>query len=239
MVCSLTMVRPQSRLVLHEFLTTTERRRVAELRHRNDQDRFTIGRCAVRSLAARKLDCNPSDVSLALDRRGRPWLPGSGLECSISHSGDMVAVGVAKRRIGVDIQNRPETIPHGWTRILLAEETERVGLDETGHFLHRWSQVEAIVKFTGLGLGTSPKTTRILLRQEGLTSHYRTPLGPATCATLELSADHALSACSGGVFVWRVQPEPDDLVANHLRSLRSWLGSPIAEASDQCRPSSQ
>ena len=205
------------------LLTREELERASAFHHEVDRRRFVIGHGAVRVLAACHLGMESSEVPFLQDRRGRPELPGTGLECSISHSGDLVAVAVADDRIGVDVQHHPEEIPLGWQLVAIDAELEPTGPNPRMHFLHRWTQMEAIMKVTGLGLAL-PKTSRTLIRDTGLQSCYDTPFGMANCITLELDDDHALSVCTIENLTWFLSAAVADLVSGELPVLRSWKG---------------
>lgn len=102
-------------------------------------------------LAARLLlrEMRPGNVTIAYGVGGEPFLPGSGLFISISHSGPLVAVLVSsKGAVGVDIQQitaRP--LVKGMEYFLSVEEQHQ--LHDVGNLqnLHLyWSIKEAVFK---------------------------------------------------------------------------------------------
>lgn len=222
-LCALGAATSRAEGALCSLLTREELDRASAFRRAIDRRRFVIGHGALRVLAARHLGLDSSEVPFVQDRRGSPELPGTGLECSTSHSGDLVAIAVAGGRIGVDVQHRPEETPSGWHLVAIDAELEPTGPDPNAHFLRRWTQMEAVMKVTGLGLAM-PKRSRKLIRDKGLRSSYDTPFGVVHCITLELDDDHALSVCTTEELNWSPSAASADLIPEELPVLRSWRG---------------
>jgi 4'-phosphopantetheinyl transferase len=118
-------------------------------------------RCAVASLTGGR----PQEVRVR--RRcphcpaphGRPELPGSSMQVSVSHSGHRVAVAVSARSaVGVDVEApRARALSRSLLRRALtgAEQEYLLGLSEDRRkreFLRAWTAKEAILKATGQGL---------------------------------------------------------------------------------------
>jgi 4'-phosphopantetheinyl transferase len=116
-----------------------------------------------RLLLAAYLGCPGKAVKLVRSDRGKPMLAGehadSALQFNASHSGDWLAVAVAKdTAIGIDIETerRLARAPLLARRFLSGEECEwLVELDEpfrSRQFLRQWTAREALVKARGCGL---------------------------------------------------------------------------------------
>ncbi len=138
------------------LLNDVERGRREAYRFEADQNRFTIGAILVRLLLAANVGGDPG--ALVIDRtcpgcgemHGRPRLPGSGVEVSISHSGDRVAVAVGRvTGLGVDVEQteRPVDVAGLLRRVLSPDETG--GPEDFTSF---WTRKEAVLKATGDGL---------------------------------------------------------------------------------------
>lgn len=111
---------------LRGVLDYRERRRLDRIRAEADRARFLLGAALLRVVAGGLLEIPPSSVPV--DRtcadcgrwHGRPELLGTDLDCSVTHSGSVVAVAVtASGRIGVDVErvtdDRPEPALLDWT----------------------------------------------------------------------------------------------------------------------------
>lgn len=136
------------------------------LRRREDRDRFVVGVALARIVLGRRLGV--AAAAVRLDRtcpgcgepHGKPRvLAGGGLELSVSHSGERVAVAVAgEHPIGVDVERVDSALDLAGLveQVLTRAEAGRLGTGppEEGRygFFLAWTRKEAIVKATGEGL---------------------------------------------------------------------------------------
>ena len=134
---------------------------------------------------------------------GKPVARGNGFEHSVTHSGDLVAVAVARAPVGVDVEQldgraRPlggDGDPQALARLVLADG-ERDALaavrpaDRTRAFMVAWTRKEAVTKATGDGLRVSfsdvvvagaPGTPRLV--------SWPYPKAPESVSLLDLEAD--------------------------------------------------
>ncbi len=156
------------------LLDETEQRRWAAYRREEDRDRFVVG-CALAKTALAGYACQrPADVRFDRACRacgqphGKPAVRGSDLGHSVTHSGELVAVAVARAPVGVDVEQldgrvRPlggDGDPQALARLVLADG-ERAALaavrpaDRTRAFLVAWTRKEAVTKATGGGMSVS------------------------------------------------------------------------------------
>ena len=183
------------------LLSDPELARARQYRLASDSDRCLLGAVLLRMVAARHLGVRPEDV--AIDRtcgrcgaqHGRPRLPGSGLQASVSHSGDIVAVAItAAGPVGVDVE--------AVRRIDVAAVTESVCTpDERSYvraatdFYTFWTRKEAVLKATGEGLHrpmtdlhvTPPGSAPLLLRLGDAT--------PPACQMSDIAVRNGHKAC--------------------------------------------
>lgn len=172
-VVTLIAVPPVPRAEDLALLSVEEIARAQRFAFDRDRSTFVTARAGLRRLLSAACAVSPSDLQIATDADGRPFLldghidaDGQVLDFNLSHSGGLAAVGLARgRRIGVDIEW------HGRTRSLrdlegqVMGEQERAllctldGRDHTAAFLGYWTRKEAIVK--GLGIGISYPLTSI------------------------------------------------------------------------------
>ena len=153
------------------LLDETERRRLAAYRHAEDRERFLAGCALAKTALARYTGQRPADVRF--DRtcgqcgepHGKPVIEGASIGHSVTHSGDLVAVAVARAPVGVDVEQldgRPHPLggdgdPEALARLVLsaAEQATLAAVPPSGRaraFLVAWTRKEAVTKATGDGL---------------------------------------------------------------------------------------
>jgi 4'-phosphopantetheinyl transferase len=154
-----------------ELLDETERRRWAAYRREADRERFLVGCALAKTAIAAYTGQRPAEVTF--DRtcprcgqpHGKPAIGGdSGLEHSVAHSGELIAVAVARAPVGVDVERLDGRTrqpgggdPEALARLVLAED-ERAVLaaarpsDRARAFLVAWTRKEAVTKAKGDGL---------------------------------------------------------------------------------------
>jgi 4'-phosphopantetheinyl transferase len=158
---------------LAELLDETEQGRRAAYRRAEDRERFVVGCALAKTVLARYSGRRPADVRF--DRacatcgrpHGKPVATGLGLEHSVSHSGDLVAVAVARSPVGVDVEQldgRSRPVgggdPQAVARLVLGAD-EQAALaavrpsDRAQAFLVAWTRKEAVTKATGDGMRVS------------------------------------------------------------------------------------
>jgi len=153
------------------LLDQAERRRWAAYRRDADRERFLVGCALAKTVIAACAGQRPADVSFDRTCRqcgrahGKPVINGGGdLEHSVAHSGDLVAVAVARAPVGVDVEQldgRAHRLgsgdPDALARLVLAED-ERSALaavppsGQSRAFLVAWTRKEAVTKAKGDGL---------------------------------------------------------------------------------------
>jgi len=116
---------PQADLRLHGWLDAREKERFESFEGAADQARFLLGAAMLRAAVGQELGVRPETVTV--DRacgqcgrwHGRPRVPGSSLQLSVSHSGLLVALAMAiEGSVGIDVErlrDHPESA-ESWTR---------------------------------------------------------------------------------------------------------------------------
>lgn len=148
---------------VQDWLTDVERHRLDRITAPLRRRQYLAGHWLVRRLAASGHGGEPGDWRFVADQRGQPGLQSGdhALAVSLSHSADRVAVAVARRPIGLDLEQP------GRTRDLLAiagftfspEEVAALKLlppdQQPQQFYATWSLKEAFGKRCGDGLQPS------------------------------------------------------------------------------------
>ncbi len=150
---------------LLDLLDDVERTRFDGYRRDVDKQRFLTGRALIRGVAAAELGVAAKDVVIDAScfdcgkPHGKPKV--AGLELSISHSGDWVALALTEAApVGVDVEEVRDADVDGLAGIAFspAELTAFAQVPpahKTGAFFTYWSRKEAVVKATGKGMSVA------------------------------------------------------------------------------------
>ncbi|MFF9500770.1 4'-phosphopantetheinyl transferase family protein [Streptomyces sp. NPDC014656] len=148
-------------------LDAEERDRLAAPLRVADRLRYGIGHVALRRLLAPRLGVGPAAVAYRREPcpgcggpHGRPAVDGppGAPHFSLSHSGDVVLIGIAARPLGVDVESFPKaaTVREVTSVLHPAERAEIAG---AGHapdaFARIWCRKEAYLKGIGIGVARS------------------------------------------------------------------------------------
>jgi 4'-phosphopantetheinyl transferase len=147
------------------LLSPYEAARAARFRHALDHDTYTIAHAFWRVALGMALHIDPAKVNLDRSADGQPLLPGTGLATSLSHSGTMVTIAIARgTAVGVDIEGfPPRSSLHDIAGVLCTpREAETMTMLEgearTRALLDLWTRKEALLKAFGVGLRIAPST---------------------------------------------------------------------------------
>jgi 4'-phosphopantetheinyl transferase len=143
-----------------EVLSEAERGLAVRLRSPSARVEFRHGRMALRTVLGEVMGVSPAEVPLVPAAAGGVRVAGgTGLEVSLSHTGDMFVVAVGERvRVGVDVESaaRGDLAEHVARRCFSeAEQAEVRGLTgdrRARRFAEIWTRREALVKAAGRGL---------------------------------------------------------------------------------------
>jgi len=141
-------------------LPKPEQSRARNLRLEMPRRAFVLGRLLLRSTVARIAEVPPGDVGIELEPTGRPRLTGelSHYFVSIAHSASRVVVGVAKRQVGVDVEQLQQSPPQPrlMARVCSPDELRVLEVmndaDRAAAFMTVWTRKEAYGKAVGHGL---------------------------------------------------------------------------------------
>ncbi|MFM7530693.1 MAG: 4'-phosphopantetheinyl transferase family protein [Nodosilinea sp.] len=165
------------------YLSPAERHRSDSIRHALTQRNFLVGRGCLRYLLGRYLGQPPASLSFTYGPQGKPGLGqgNGGLEFNLSHSGDYVAIAIADRRVGIDLEQvrTLNALPALCERCLSpGEQINLLTLSQPQahlQFFRYWTAKEAYLKGVGVGLSQPMGNLEVMLDQQPL-FQYPKPL---------------------------------------------------------------
>ena len=141
-------------------LAPDELARADRLRVPRGRGRFIAGRGALRAILGRYLGEPAGRLAFLYGGRGKPALPGTGLEFNLTHSGGLALLAVARgRAVGVDIEEaRPmadadRLVERFFSPREVAAYLALPAAERPAAFFRCWTRKEAYMKATGLGMG--------------------------------------------------------------------------------------
>lgn len=171
------------------LLTADERARQARFRFARDQRRYLVTRALVRTALSRYAEVRPEEWTFSGGAHGRPAitrpLTVPALEFNISHSADLVMLGVTSgRTLGIDVESfeaRDADIA-GLDRYFAPQESAALlglaPLERRRRFFELWTLKESYIKARGLGLAIALDAFRFeLTGARDLTLHMGPQLG--------------------------------------------------------------
>jgi 4'-phosphopantetheinyl transferase len=144
---------------LARLLSPDERARAGRFRFERDHCHFVSGRGILRSILGRYLRRAPEELTFDYGVRGKPILPGTGLQFNLAHSDGLAILAVTRcGAVGIDIE-RIRPIPD-YDRIMNSffSTTEIRAIsalppaDQPQAFFTCWTRKEAYLKATGEGI---------------------------------------------------------------------------------------
>ena len=171
------------------LLAADERARQARFRFAGDQRRYLVTRALVRTALSRYAAVRPQEWAFSVGAHGRPAIAAPlhvpALEFNVSHSDDLVMLGVTSgRALGIDVEGleaRDADIA-GLDRYFAPEESAALlalaPAERRRRFFELWTLKESYIKARGMGLAIALDAFRFELTGEhGLTLHMRPQLG--------------------------------------------------------------
>lgn len=175
-------------LSAYENLDDTKRARVERTRQRKDRIRTVAADCLARKMLSEVLGCAPEAVCFAYAENGKPFVPDSSYEFSVSHSDDMVVVAVHAGAVGIDIERVREVSPRLAKKYFCEDENVYVfghkprdvdfesmtAADIRMRFFEVWTAKEAYLKSIGEGLShlRTVNTTRLSFERHLIDNEY-------------------------------------------------------------------
>lgn len=189
---------------LLELLNDVEKGRYEGYRREIDKLRFLTGRALIRGVAAAELGIPAKDVTIDSScfdcgkPHGKPKI--DGLEVSISHSGEWVALALTDASpVGVDVEEVRDAEVDDLARISFSP-TELAAFkavpqnDRKSAFFTYWSRKEAVVKATGKGMS-------VAMSKLTLTGHDESPkVVASTAPEVDIATVHMVDLKVGDAY---------------------------------------
>jgi 4'-phosphopantetheinyl transferase len=221
---------PRITATCRDVLDDGERARAETLRDTRDRRVFEVAHGALRILAARELNTEPSALAWSTGRNGKPEL--AGLHTNLSHSGELIAAAISTSRpVGVDVQEMvPDLDAAGLSaRYFPPDEAEYVAAgtdarERAGRFARLWVRKEAVVKASGGRLWANLK---IAVRDDVVSCDGSAgPVGPHRVADLAAPPGYRAAVALTGTapFVTEVAAGLDDYPPHAHHTSRSLRG---------------
>lgn len=136
----------------HPRLSTDELDRAAAMGESGED--WRLSRIALRIVLERVVGSQLREQPFRLSSRGKPALPwDAGIEFSLSHTGQYALIAVARKAVGVDLEQvRPVRFPPDRQQAMLDAARALVGSGPID-FLQAWVRLEAWAKARGSGVG--------------------------------------------------------------------------------------
>jgi 4'-phosphopantetheinyl transferase len=167
-----------SELDAEAILSAHELSRRAEMKHSGRRNGFTLGRIALRTLISSQLKIPAQEVVLEVAPTGQLFSPGSGLHVSLAHSGDAALAAVARRPIGIDLEEvrkKPDTLLDYILSDMEKDHVYKLDVPDSHRLFLCWTLKESVLKGLGVGLRSSPKKVTIEVDMPSRTAHLMDP----------------------------------------------------------------
>ncbi len=149
---------PEVLLNYQTILSSDELKRANQFKRRQLQERFIITRATLRQLLGHYLEQPAKDIVFSYSNKGKPSIFNHSLAFNLSHSGNYVAYAFTLHQaIGIDIEKIDLTIDLAIAKRFFHPQefkalVELPSNQQAQAFFHLWTQKEAILKASGLGI---------------------------------------------------------------------------------------
>jgi 4'-phosphopantetheinyl transferase len=184
-----------------DLLLPDERVRADRFIFSVDRDRFTVTRGVLRTLLQRHLPPQDRPLEFALNRYGKPEVPGGEPRFNVTHSGDYALIAIAQGAdVGIDIEQSSvrrsidELAATVFSSAELATFEDLRGDARTRFFFRIWTCKEAVIKAAGAGLSIPVDRIQIDFTDDGVrvsASPGTLPPGPWTLHEIDAPLGYA------------------------------------------------
>lgn len=157
---------------LEAVMSRSEKETARRFRHTENRQAYELAHGLLRHLLARYLNCDPAKLEFSREEYGKPCLTTRDLAFNLSHSGDNVAIAIARSAVGVDIEKikTKQVDADLINRCLTASEQRWLHAeteDSQRRFFRLWTLKEATLKADGRGLGIGCHEAELSMSADG------------------------------------------------------------------------
>lgn len=144
--------------LLGKFITRDEQFRADRFHFKEDRETWLFCHVLLSCVLAEKLNIDPSDIKIVIDKNNKPWLAGNRLFFNISHTREAFTFVISDRgRTGVDMEKIDRNIDFrsiietffspGEIKFILTDPDK-----SRDRFFLLWTRKEALLKVLGTGI---------------------------------------------------------------------------------------
>lgn len=131
-------------------------------------------------------------ANLVYTKNGKPYFEGIEKYCSVSHSGNIVVVGISNQCIGLDIQYKKNLNINAMKRFFNITEQSYI-TNHLNRFYQIWCGKEAVVKYLGIRLAETIRDIEVKARDNYFMGFYKGRCYPIT--EIKLNDDYEMMVC--------------------------------------------
>lgn len=193
-----------SNVNIENMMSGDEKRRMASFKGVELQQKYGLSRFLLRSFLAKKFDCRPHDIDIAIGNEGRPYVRGRpNLDFNLSHSNHTFLLGVSDScKIGVDVEIANDRLSYEkiarryFHPIEVAQLENQHDVDRVGLFLQLWTLKEAFKKASEISLPDALATFAFTV-EAGIPRLAHTHDRPWCYQSFRIGQEWAAVACPG------------------------------------------
>lgn len=132
-----------------------KKERILRFQNEDDKKRSICAEMLAKCEIAKRYGIEPCDVILDTAENGKPYCKNLNVHLSLSHSGDYAVCAIGENPIGIDIQKIVPYNEKTARKVCSKIELEIIekSADKSAEFIKFWTEKEAVMKMTGLGIG--------------------------------------------------------------------------------------
>lgn len=153
--CNINDIKKEEYDTFFSLASAEKRQRISRFKNADDKKRSICAEMLAKRGIAKRFGIEPCYVILDTLENGKPYCKNLSVYLSLSHSGEYAVCALGDRPIGIDIQ---KIVPHNEKtakKVCSENELEIIekSIDKSAEFIKIWTQKEAVMKMTGLGIG--------------------------------------------------------------------------------------
>jgi phosphopantetheinyl transferase len=155
-----------SNVNIEGMISEDEKRRMASFKGVELQQKYGLSRFLLRSFLAKKFDCRPHEIDIAIGNEGRPYIRNRpNWDFNLSHSNNTFLLGVSDScKIGVDVELSSDRLSYEkiarryFHPVEVAQLEDQHHVDRVDLFLQLWTLKEAFKKASEINLSDALKS---------------------------------------------------------------------------------